>query len=106
MKKITVEITLDDAAWQVIETRAKRTIEEIRKELKEIGEEFTFEDAVKNELQYIIDNDIETYNIFDKVRHSDEVQRIIKNEIENEVAQDLKSMVSKEKKGTSKKRGR
>ena len=97
MKKITVEITLGDAAWEVIETRAKRTVKEIRKELREAGEEFTLEDAVKNELQYIIDKDIETYNIYDKVRHSDDVQCAIKNEIRRAVAQDLKSLVSKEK---------
>lgn len=106
MKKITVEITLNDAAWDVIETRAKRTAKEIRKELEEVGEEFTFEDAVKNELQYIIDKDIETYNIYDKVRHSNDVQCAIKNEIRKAVAQDIKSISSKEKKGTSRKRGR
>lgn len=105
MRKITVEITLNDAAWEVIETRAKRTVKEVRKELGEAGEEFTLEDAVNNELQYIIDKDIETYNIYDKVRHSDDVQCAIKNEIRRAVAQDLKSLVSKEKK-TSKKRGR
>lgn len=105
MRKITVEITLNDAAWEVIETRAKRTVKEVRKELGEAGEEFTLEDAVNNELQYIIDKDIETYDIYDKVRHSDDVQCAIKNEIRRAVAQDLKSLVSKEKK-TSKKRGR
>ena len=105
MRKITVEITLNDAAWEVIETRAKRTVKEVRKELGEAGEEFTLEDAVNNELQYILDKDIETYDIYDKVRHSDDVQCAIKNEIRRAVAQDLKSLVSKEKK-TSKKRGR
>lgn len=97
MKKITIDLNLDDAAWEVIETRAKRAVEAFRKEAEEIGVEFTIEEAVKNELQYIIDKDIETYDVYDEVRHSDEVQSAIRREIRKAASQDLKTMNSEEK---------
>ena len=81
MKKILLEINLEPSAWEVIETRAKRSYEEFKKEAQDIGEEFTFDDAVKNELLYIIDKDIEMYDVYDDVRQSTEVQHAIRQEV-------------------------
>lgn len=90
MKKITLEINLNPSAWEVIETRAQKSYKELKKEVEGIGEEFTFDDAVKNELAYIIDKDIEMYDVYDDVRQSAEVQRVIKQEVAKAVKKDLK----------------
>lgn len=93
MKKITLEINLEPSAWEVIETRAKRSYEVFKKEVEDIGSEFTLEDAVKNELMYIIDKDIEMYDVYDDVRQSAEVQRVIKQEVAKAVKKDLKKHI-------------
>ena len=90
MKKILLEINLEPSAWEVIETRAKRSYEEFKKEAQDIGEGFTFDDAVKNELMYIIDKDIEMYDVYDDVRQSAEVQHAIRQEVAKAAGVDLK----------------
>ena len=106
MKKITLEINLEPGAWEVIETRAKKSYAEFKKEVEDIGSEYTFDDAVKNELMYIIDKDIEMYGVYDDVRQSAEVQHVIKQEVAKAVEKDLQKQKKKKKKRTSKKRGR
>ena len=90
MKKILLEINLEPSAWEVIEARAKRSYEEFKKEAQDIGEGFTFDDAVKNELMYIIDKDIEMYDVYDDVRQSAEVQYAIRQEVAKAAGVDLK----------------
>lgn len=89
MKKILLEINLEPSAWEVIEARAKRSYEEFKKEAQDIGEGFTFDDAVKNELMYIIDKDIEMYDVYDDVRQSAEVQHAIRQEVAKAAGVDL-----------------
>ena len=90
MKKILLEINLEPSAWEVIEARAKRSYEEFKKEAQDIGEGFTFDDAVKNELMYIIDKDIEMYDVYDDVRQSTEVQHAIRQEVAKAAGMDMK----------------
>lgn len=106
MKKITLEINLEPGAWEVIETRAKKSYAEFKKEVEDIGSEYTFDDAVKNELMYIIDKDIEMYGVYDDIRESADVQHVIKQEVAKAVEKDLQKQDVNEKKRTSKKRGR
>lgn len=93
MKKITLEINLEPSAWEVIETRAKRSYAVFKKEVEDIGSEFTLEDAVKNELMYIIDKDIEMYDVYDDVRQSAEVQHVIKQEVAKAVKSSEKAEI-------------
>ena len=53
MNKI-IELQLDPAEWEVLHERTRRAYPDIKKEMDEIGEPFTFDDALRVEIQYII----------------------------------------------------
>ena len=61
--------------------RTQRGYPDIKKEMDEIGETFTFDDALRIEIQYIISMDIELFDVFDSVRDDPEVIRAVKNAI-------------------------
>lgn len=92
MGTITLELDLDDATWEVIQERARRSYEEMRKEMEEIGEDYTFEDEVKNQLLYIIDRDVEMYDVYDEVRNSAEVQNAVRRETKKVVDRELQNL--------------
>lgn len=92
MGTITLELDLDDATWEVIQKRARRSYEEMRKEMEEIGEDYTFEDEVKNQLLYIIDRDVEMYDVYDEVRNSAEVQNAVRRETKKVVERELQKL--------------
>lgn len=79
MKKINIELTLNDSAWEVICERAKKSYETIRKEMADLGEDYTFDDAVKNELRYIVERDVEMYDIYDEICNYAEVQSAVRS---------------------------
>ena len=61
--------------------RTQRGYPDIKKEMDEIGEPFTFDDALRVEIQYIISKDIELFDVFDSVRDEPEVKRAVNNVI-------------------------
>ena len=92
MRKVTIELDLDDAAWEVIHERAKKSYEEMRAEMEELGEDYTFDDEVKNQLLYIIDRDVEMYDVYDEVRNSTEVQNAVRRETKKVVDRELQNL--------------
>ena len=92
MRKVTIELDLDDAAWEVIHERAKKSYEEMRAEMEELGEDYTFDDEVKNQLLYIIDRDVEMYDVYDEVRNSTEVQNAVRRETKKVVDRKLQNL--------------
>lgn len=81
MKRM-VELDLDHSTWEVIEERARKAFEEIKAELDECGgEEYTMEDAIKTELTYIIEKDVELFDVYDGVRNSPSVKHAVLQEI-------------------------
>lgn len=81
MNKINIELQLEPAEWDVLYERTRRAYPDIKKEMDEIGEPFTFDDALRIEIQYIISMDIELFDVFDSVRDDPEVIRAVKNAI-------------------------
>ena len=59
--------------------RTQRGYPDIKKEMDEIGETFTFDDALRIEIRYIISKDIELFDVFDSVRDEPEVKRAVNN---------------------------
>ncbi len=88
MNKINIELQLEPAEWEVLHERTRRAYPDIKKEMDEIGEPFTFDDALRVEIQYIISQDIELFDVFDSVRNDPEVQRAVNNALKKEVASD------------------
>lgn len=81
MKRM-VELNLDHSTWEVIEERARKSIKEIKAELDECGvEEYTIEDAIKTEITYIIEKDVELFDIYDGIRNSPSVKQAVLQEI-------------------------
>ena len=79
MNKINIELQLEPAEWEVLHERTRRAYPDIKKEMDEIGEPFTFDDALRVEIQYIISKDIELFDVFDSVRDEPEVKRAVNN---------------------------
>ena len=59
--------------------RTQRGYPDIKKEMDEIGETFTFDDVLRIEIRYIISKDIELFDVFDSVRDEPEVKRAVNN---------------------------
>ena len=47
MNKINIELQLEPAEWDVLYERTRRAYPDIKKEMDEIGEPFTFDDALR-----------------------------------------------------------
>ena len=85
MNKINIELQLEPAEWEVLHERTRRAYPDIKKEMDEIGEPFTFDDALRVEIQYIISKDIELFDVFDSVRDDPDVIRTVKNAIKQKM---------------------
>ncbi len=85
MNKINIELQLEPAEWEVLYERTRRAYPDIKKEMDEIGEPFTFDDALHIEVQYIISKDIELFDVFDSVRDDPDVIRTVKNAIKQKM---------------------
>lgn len=79
MNKINIELQLEPAEWDVLYERTRRAYPDIKKEMDELGEPFSFEDAVRVEIRYIISKDIELFDVFDSVRDDPDVIRAVNN---------------------------
>lgn len=80
MKRM-LELDLDQSTWEVIEERARKAFDDLKSELNESGEEYTMEDAIKTEITYIIEKDVELFDIYDGIRNSPSVKHAVLQEI-------------------------
>ena len=85
MKNITVQFSLSEAEWEVLKERAEQSYPETKAELKELGQDYSLEDAIATELMCIVSSDIENYDIYDKVRYDAQVQSTIRSAIKREM---------------------
>lgn len=76
-----VELDLDQSTWEVIEERARKAFDDLKSELNECGEEYTMEDAIKTEITYIIEKDVELFDVYDGIRNSPSVKQAVLQEI-------------------------
>ena len=85
MKNITVKFSLSEEEWEVLLERAKKSYPAIKAEMQELGYDYSLEEAIDTEIKVIVSSDIESYDIYDKVRHNVSVKEAIQKAIQDEM---------------------
>ena len=85
MKNITVKFSLSEEEWEVLLDRAKKSYPAIKAEMQELGYDYSLEEAIDTEIKVIVSSDIESYDIYDKVRHNVSVKEAIQKAIQDEM---------------------
>ena len=85
MKNITVKFSLSEEEWEVLLERAKKSYPAIKAEMQELGYDYSLEVAIDTEIKVIVSSDIESYDIYDKVRHNVSVKEAIQKAIQDEM---------------------
>ena len=85
MKNITVKFSLSEEEWEVLLERAKKSYPAIKAEMRELGYDYSLEEAIDTEIKVIVSSDIESYDIYDKVRHNVSVKEAIQKAIQDEM---------------------
>ena len=85
MKNITVKFSLSEEEWEVLLERAKKSYPAIKAEMQELGYDYSLEEAIDTEIKVIVSSDIESYDIYDKVRHNGFVKEAIQKAIKDEM---------------------
>ena len=85
MQNITVKFSLSEEEWEVLLERAKKSYPAIKAEMQELGYDYSLEEAIDTEIKVIVSSDIESYDIYDKVRHNVSVKEAIQKAIQDEM---------------------